>query len=135
MTIFLIFYSFYSDSARHRSQDICPPISENILKNCIKICLIKEYPEEILVKWAIVLKISKSSWNAACPNSQHGFLMWYVMVLLVFNCWRCEVVFFFIHLLKLVWIGLVLILKISMSSWNTALKTVSFQQQNVYLSL
>jgi hypothetical protein len=52
MTIFLIFYSFYSDSARHRSQDICPPISENILKNCIKICLIKEYPEEILVKWA-----------------------------------------------------------------------------------
>jgi hypothetical protein len=36
-----------SDSARHRSRDICPPISHIVLKNFIKISLtIKEYPEE-----------------------------------------------------------------------------------------
>jgi hypothetical protein len=52
----------YSDSARHQSQDNCPPISQIVLKNFIKISLIiKEYPEEILIKLAIVVKISKSS--------------------------------------------------------------------------
>jgi hypothetical protein len=51
----------YSDSARHPSQDISPPISQIVLKNFIKISLIiKEFPEEILIKLAIVLKISKS---------------------------------------------------------------------------
>jgi hypothetical protein len=56
----LIYY--YSDSARHRSQDICSPISQIVLKNFIGISLnIKECPEEILIKLAIVLKISKSS--------------------------------------------------------------------------
>ena len=50
--------------ARQRSQDICPPISQIVLKNFIKISLIiKECPEGILIKLAIVLKISKSSWN------------------------------------------------------------------------
>jgi hypothetical protein len=53
---------FCSDSARHWSQDISPPISQIVLKNFIKISLIiKECPEEILIKLAIVLKISKSS--------------------------------------------------------------------------
>ena len=49
----------YSDSARISSQDICPPISQIVLKNFfIKINLIiKECPEEILIKLAIVLKI------------------------------------------------------------------------------
>jgi hypothetical protein len=42
-----------SDSARHRSQDICPLISQIVLKNFIKISLIvKECPEEILIKLA-----------------------------------------------------------------------------------
>jgi hypothetical protein len=51
----------YSDSARHRSQDICPPISQIVLKNFTKICLlIKECPEEILIKLAFVLKLFKS---------------------------------------------------------------------------
>jgi hypothetical protein len=51
-----------SDLARYRSQDFCPPISQIVLKNIIKISLmIKECPEEILKKMAIVLKISKSS--------------------------------------------------------------------------
>ena len=51
-----------SDSDRHRSQDICPPISQIVLKKFIKIILlIKECPKEILIKLAIVLKISKSS--------------------------------------------------------------------------
>jgi hypothetical protein len=51
-----------SDSARLRSQDTCPPISQIVLKNFIKISLIiKECPEEILIKLAIVLKIAKSS--------------------------------------------------------------------------
>ena len=59
-------YSIYSDSARHRYQDICPPISQIVLKNVIKISLIiKECLEEILIKLAIILKISKSSWNTA----------------------------------------------------------------------
>jgi hypothetical protein len=59
-----------SDWVRHRSQDICPTISPNfVLKNFIKISLIiKECPEEILIKLAIVLKISKSNWNTADPN-------------------------------------------------------------------
>jgi hypothetical protein len=48
----------YSDSARNSSQDICPPISQIVLKNFIKINLIiKECPGEILIKLAIVLKI------------------------------------------------------------------------------
>jgi len=47
---------------RHRSQDICPSISQIVLKNFIKFCfIIKEWPEEMLIKLAIVLKISKSS--------------------------------------------------------------------------
>jgi hypothetical protein len=51
----------YSVSARHHSQDISPPISQIVLKNFKKISLIiKECPEEILIKLAIVL-ISKSS--------------------------------------------------------------------------
>jgi hypothetical protein len=55
---------FHSNSTRHLSPDICPPISKIVLKNFIKISLIiKECPDEILIKLAIVLKISKSSWN------------------------------------------------------------------------
>jgi hypothetical protein len=51
--------SMYSDKARHRSQEICPPISQMVLKNFIKISLfIEECSEEILIKLAIVLKIS-----------------------------------------------------------------------------
>ena len=51
-----------SDSARHRSQDICPPISQIVLKIFIKISLIiKECSEEILIKLEIVLTMSKSS--------------------------------------------------------------------------
>jgi hypothetical protein len=47
---------FTSASARHRSQDICPYISQTVLKNFIKISLIIiECPEEILIKLAIVL--------------------------------------------------------------------------------
>jgi len=39
-----------SDLAKHRSQDISPPISQIVLKNFIKISLIiKECPEEILI--------------------------------------------------------------------------------------
>jgi hypothetical protein len=39
-----------TDSARHRSHDICPPISQIVLKNFIKISLtIKECPEEIML--------------------------------------------------------------------------------------
>jgi capsule polysaccharide export protein KpsC/LpsZ len=41
----------------HRSHHICPPISQIVLRNFIKI----ECPEEILIKLAIVLMISKSS--------------------------------------------------------------------------
>jgi hypothetical protein len=42
-----------SDSIRHRSQDICPPISQIVLKNFIKISLIiKECPEEFFYKIA-----------------------------------------------------------------------------------
>jgi hypothetical protein len=49
------------DSVRHLSQDICPPISQIVLKNFIKNSfIIKECPEEILINLAIVLKISKS---------------------------------------------------------------------------
>ena len=55
-------YMALSDSTRHRSWDICPPISQIVLKNFIKISLIiKECPEEIMRKLAIVLKISMSS--------------------------------------------------------------------------
>ena len=49
-----------NNSARHRSQDICPPISQIVLKYKNQF-IIKECPEEILIKLAIVLKISKSS--------------------------------------------------------------------------
>jgi chemotaxis regulatin CheY-phosphate phosphatase CheZ len=45
-----------SDSARHWFQDICPPISQTVLKNFIKINLIIECPEEILIKLLIVLR-------------------------------------------------------------------------------
>ena len=46
--------------------DICPPISQLVLKNLIKMSLIiKECPEEIVINMAIVLKISKSSWSTA----------------------------------------------------------------------
>ena len=56
--------SVNSDSCRHRSQDICPPISQIVLKNFVKISLIiTECAEEILIKLEIVLKISKSNWN------------------------------------------------------------------------
>jgi hypothetical protein len=49
-----------SDSARH--QDICLPISQIVMKNFININLIiKESPEEILIKLEIVMKISKFS--------------------------------------------------------------------------
>jgi hypothetical protein len=52
----------YRDSAMHRSRDICTPISQIVVKNFIKInIIIKECPEESLIKLAIVLKISKSS--------------------------------------------------------------------------
>ena len=51
-----------SDLARHPSQDICPHIPQIVLKIFIIISLIiKECPDEILIKLAIVLKISKSS--------------------------------------------------------------------------
>ena len=44
--------------------DICLPVSQIVLKNFIKICLItKECHEEILIKLVIVLKNSKSNWN------------------------------------------------------------------------
>jgi hypothetical protein len=69
-------FSWYkcSDSARHWSQDICPPISQIVLKNFIKISLIiKECPEEILIKLAIVLKISKSSWNTVVKSVESFF--------------------------------------------------------------
>jgi hypothetical protein len=48
-------------SARHLSQDICPPISQIVLKNFIKISLIiKECPEEIFIIsvilwWSVLL--------------------------------------------------------------------------------
>ena len=61
-TPFLCVLSRISDSVRHRSQDICPSISQMVLKNFIRISLnIKECPEEILIQLATVLKISKSS--------------------------------------------------------------------------
>jgi hypothetical protein len=48
--------------ARHWSQDIHSPISQIVLKNFIKMSLIiKECPEEIWIKLAIVLKVSKSN--------------------------------------------------------------------------
>jgi hypothetical protein len=48
---------FCSDSASHQSQDICPPISQIVLKNFIKISLIfKECHEDIFIKLAIVLE-------------------------------------------------------------------------------
>jgi hypothetical protein len=44
---------FVSDSARHRFQDICPPIFQIVLKNFINISLIiQECSEEILIKLA-----------------------------------------------------------------------------------
>ena len=62
MQLFITMKLIVSDSARHWSRDICPPISQIVLKNFIKISLIiKECPGEILIKLTIVLKISKSS--------------------------------------------------------------------------
>jgi hypothetical protein len=62
-------YTLPSDSARHRSQDIFPPISQIVLKNSIKISLIiKGCPKEILIKLAIFQKISKSIWNTVTTN-------------------------------------------------------------------
>jgi hypothetical protein len=59
ITTHLSFY-YKTDETFNRSQDICPPISQIVLKNFTKICLlIKECPEEILIKLAFVLKISK----------------------------------------------------------------------------
>jgi hypothetical protein len=53
------FKIIHSDSARHRALDICPPNSQIFLKNVIDISLIiKECPEEILIKLAVVLKSS-----------------------------------------------------------------------------
>ena len=44
-----------NDSTRHQSKNICPPISQILLKNFIKISLIiKECPEEIMIKLEIV---------------------------------------------------------------------------------
>jgi hypothetical protein len=61
-----------SDSARHQSQDICPPFSQIVLKNFIKVSLIiKECLDEILIKLAIALKISKSSWNTVICYVYH----------------------------------------------------------------
>jgi hypothetical protein len=52
-----IISKMFSGSARHRSQDIVPPVSQIVLKNFIKISwIIKECPEGILLKLAIVLK-------------------------------------------------------------------------------
>ena len=69
----LMFY--FSDSVRHWSQDICPPISHIVLKNFINICLIIiKCPEEILIKLAIVRKISKSSWNTIFRLATNSFL-------------------------------------------------------------
>jgi hypothetical protein len=59
---YTILFITSSDSARHQSKDICPPISQIVLKNLIKNSLIiKECPNEIVLKLTIVLKISKSS--------------------------------------------------------------------------
>jgi hypothetical protein len=55
--------TLYSDSARHWSQDICHLFLKLSLRTLYKFIslIIKEYPEEILIKLAVVLKISKSS--------------------------------------------------------------------------
>ena len=51
ITCMHMYIDYSCDSARHRSQDICPPISQIVLKNFIKMSLIiKECPEEILIK-------------------------------------------------------------------------------------
>jgi len=71
---YTILFITSSDSARHRSKDICPPISQIVLKNLMKISLIiKECPNEIVLKLTIVLKISKSSWNTAFTCIQSFF--------------------------------------------------------------
>jgi hypothetical protein len=65
-------------SARHLSQDICPPISQIVLKNFIKISLIiKECPEEIFIKLAIVwlkhcfyILLSKQLYDLMSVSSQ-----------------------------------------------------------------
>ena len=64
----------FSDSVRHLSQDICPSISQIDLKNFIEISLIiKECHDEILIKLAIVLKISKFSWNTDVMYKYHDY--------------------------------------------------------------
>jgi len=60
--LWFLYVANSSDSAGHRSQDTCPPISQIVLKNFLKISLIiKECLEEILLKLAIDMNISKSS--------------------------------------------------------------------------
>ena len=62
--------TLYSDSARHWSQDICYLFLKLSLRTLYKFIslIIKEYPEEILIKLAVVLKISKFSWNTGCTK-------------------------------------------------------------------
>ena len=68
-------FAIRSDSARHRSQNICPSIFQYVLQNFIKICLIiKECPEEIFIKLAIVLKISNYKSIAETLHSHCAFL-------------------------------------------------------------
>ena len=53
-----------SDSARHRVSGHLPTYFSNRPEELYKISLIIiEYPGEILIKLAFVLKISKSSWK------------------------------------------------------------------------
>ena len=76
-----------NDSARHQYQDICPPIFQIFLKNFIKISsIIKECPEEILVKLEIVLKISKSGWNTVlwCDIKEGLLFFWQIVDLYYF---------------------------------------------------
>ena len=76
MQLFITMKLIVSDSARHRSRDICPPTSQIVLKSFIKISLIiKECPGEILIKLTIVLKISKSSWNTDCKQISWKFVI------------------------------------------------------------
>ena len=74
-------YTLPSDSARHRSQDIFPPISQIVLKNSIKISLIiKECPKEILIKLAIFQKISKSIWNTVTTDKRQTLVQTLVTI-------------------------------------------------------
>jgi hypothetical protein len=84
-----IVFNACSDSARYALvSGHCPFISQIVLKNFIKICLIiEERPEEILIKLAIVLKISKSSWNTVhvpCFKSRDLFFLLFGKFFLLF---------------------------------------------------